>query len=397
MTERPENSVYRRRWLAIHNHLNKHYEQPDVAVLRIALAQYAAHFCLSDPPVWSFILGPSSSGKTRIILNALGALPQTKQLDAITPNTFISGFGKKFGVLKQLPNQHGILLFSDFSTFLGLRQEARAEIQGQLRRVYDGELSKDVGNKKASEQSSWKGKVTIIAACTDALERHWSVERDLGERFLQVRMKTRSLSDMDMITTKSIEMIGKERQIAEEYEQLIKDFVDPETLQEAHIMKHWDKFGLHELTKLVAVARTSVIRDIYRNEIVDISTWEFPGRLVKEIIGIAKGNAMLSRRDVTSPSDVKLAMRIGLNTIPRRRYQMLNTLAEMPSGQMEQPRLRELLPDMTRDLFNRTRDELEAIDMIEVYENREPVVLKLRPYVLDLMLAINYKSRKKAE
>ena len=175
-------------WFAIRDHLTTWYAQPDLECLRAAMSVYQSHFA-NDSPIWMFLLGPPSTGKSELCIYPLTSQEQTVQVSTITESSFISAFDPKCGILPNLHGKpkNGVLLFSDFSNFLALTPEVRSKLQAQMREIYDGQYQKHAGNQKSAIE--WEGKVSLLAACTPDLERYWTLENSLGDRFLQIRLK----------------------------------------------------------------------------------------------------------------------------------------------------------------------------------------------------------------
>jgi hypothetical protein len=101
---------------------------------------------LPRDPLWLFLVGPPSAGKTEVIA-ALGDIPSIFPLSSLTPQTFASGFEGKHGETSLLPRLSGkTLTMKDFGSVLTMYREKKAEIIGQLREIYDGQFSKTWGN-----------------------------------------------------------------------------------------------------------------------------------------------------------------------------------------------------------------------------------------------------------
>jgi hypothetical protein len=64
---------------------------------------------------------------------------------------------------------------------------ALATILSQMRRIYDGRLSKEFGTSENTEERTWEGRITFAVACTGAIDAHYSIFQTLGERFIMVR------------------------------------------------------------------------------------------------------------------------------------------------------------------------------------------------------------------
>ena len=318
------------KWQKIKSHLNKHFHEPDFISLRVALAQYAVHFYLNEKPVWCFILGNSGCGKSEIINNGINGLPFVVPVSILNENSFLSGFGEKMGLLMNLEEiekiKNGILMFNDFSTFLGLREETRKILQSQLRDMFDGSLQKSVGSK--NKQLSWKGKITIIANCTPSLERHWTVGNDLGERFLFCRYKPPTVDRT--LEHKTIQHVNNNANgVTSEYVRLLRDYANYQEFHEISLSEDYQlDTGLFHLAQLVEWCRTTVVRDNYSStkSITDVETTSSPQRLFKSALQIAKGAATINARVIPNNNDLSLARKAMLDTMPLKRFKIIKYL-----------------------------------------------------------------------
>jgi hypothetical protein len=66
-------------------------------------------------------------------------------------------------------------------------------ILAQLREIYDGSFAKEWGNGKSFR---WAGKVGLLAGVTGAIDRAYSMNTILGERFLLFRPKSPPAYDL---------------------------------------------------------------------------------------------------------------------------------------------------------------------------------------------------------
>src|SRR5882724_8917303 len=182
-TKFPELTRCTTAWDQLSTHLRTHFNEPDLDALRAVLSVAHSHYDEGDP-VWAFVIGASGSGKTSICINAISQWPKVLIMSDITPKAFLPGGkdGYTVGILETM-GKSGILAFKDFTTILSQRDDDRRVISSQLREIWDGSFSRNSGARRAD----WQGKVTVIAAVTPAIERSWSVGRELGERFMQIR------------------------------------------------------------------------------------------------------------------------------------------------------------------------------------------------------------------
>lgn len=350
------------RWKGLSDFVSEWFYRPDLKALAIALSVYGAHTRLSErDPVWLFVIGPPGSGKTSIICKSLLGLPAVQSTSDITPRSFISGRSVSSGgsnllfklpAIGKKPNEtQGMLVFPDFTSLLEMKHETRAETIAVMRHVYDGGYDPQKGMKTPS----WCGKVSIVAACTPALERAWSIKRDLGERFIQLRWPR---EDGIKTARKTIQQIGK-HDLVKTLQALTLDFIDPPSLP-GPMPKYTDQF-IDELTYIaetVAVLRGYVIRDPKSHEI-EGTEYETPTRLMKSFLQIAMGHAALFGRDKIGPEDEDLVRRLARDSIPLRRYQFIRNLK--PDATIGALSRDTKLPDSS---LEHVRQELEALDAI---------------------------------
>ena len=107
----------------------------------------AASTALDGDPLWGMLIGPSSSGKTEAI-RALDGLAEP--VDELTAPALLSWtHGKQphpTGVLTRIGSR-GLVTVGDFSTVLATSDRGgRDQLFALLRRVYDGQVTRDLGN-----------------------------------------------------------------------------------------------------------------------------------------------------------------------------------------------------------------------------------------------------------
>src|SRR3990167_191607 len=155
---------------------------PDRFIVKFLMSCYCANE-LSQRPVWAMIVAASGGGKTEL-LNSLLSLEKIYSISSLTPSTFLSGMpGPRDNSL--LPKLSGkIMGFKDWTVILSMQKDARAELFGQLRDIHDGAMSKEFGN---GQKRSWKGKTSILAACTESIDLNQQQNAHLGERFIYYR------------------------------------------------------------------------------------------------------------------------------------------------------------------------------------------------------------------
>lgn len=374
----PDAVEYKARWDALTSYLNHWWYKPDIEGLRITLATYVAHHYIQDDPVWLFLIGVPGSGKTSIGIRSLSFLPSTHSESKVGANTFISGWGDDNGLLQTLTKKYagnGVILFSDFSVFLSLRQDVRDELISEMRAIYDGHHCRHLGNKGIV---TWKGKVSIIAACTPALESYWALSRSLGERFMFIRWGGDRVQDLNTISNYAVKQIGHEEEIKKGLEEKILSAINPSNLHTVD-SPDWEQTGLRDLATIVARLRVTIQRETLGNkrQISNIDQPEFPTRIMKSLAQVARGSATIARRDSISNVDLKLARRVALDTLPVNRAKIVRALANDLEYEGRASKLIASL-NMPKLAFNRTVEDLVAIKAVEVYvidENEKVITL----------------------
>ena len=80
-----------------------------------------------------------------------------------------------------------LILFSDFSTILGMAYDRRAGVLADMRRIYDGSLRKEFGTAANRQARAWEGRITFLVAATPDVDGAYSIFQSLGERFVMIR------------------------------------------------------------------------------------------------------------------------------------------------------------------------------------------------------------------
>lgn len=314
--EIPQITIQQMKWNELALYIEANFHKPDLEALRCVLAAQRAHFFEGDP-VWLFVIGPSGSGKTSIVVACAAAVERTWVESSITTKSLLSGMsdGQKASLLEII--QSGILIFKDFTTILSKREEEQKEIVSQFREVYDGRWSIRTGQRSAI----WEGKITVIAAVTPAIERAWAVHRDLGERFMQVRWFN---NDSLKIANAARLQRGREKLIAAQMRKLTKDFFTKQTTTPQLSDEDGERVDI--LATVIARLRGKVNRDTKTKEVIDASQPEEPTRIAKSLDSLICHHAALFARENVTEDDFRIAYRVGFDSVPHRRAQVMERI-----------------------------------------------------------------------
>jgi hypothetical protein len=344
------------RWRELTAAVNKWFSTPDLEGLRIILSAVSSHYKPEVEPVWLFVVGPSSSAKTKLGIEPLQALPQAHVVGSLTPKTFLSSYGGKHdsGLLSRL-GAKPLLLFKDFTTFLSLRPDDRTTVSSHLREMYDGFFQRDTG---AGKTLSWRGKATVIAACTPAIERAWAVHRDLGERFISVRWRS---GPRMAAAGRAVGQRAKQAEIREELQKLTQAFLSTGIPKPEASLPQPANDTISRLSCMVGYLRAHVIRDSYHRDIIDTVEAEGPGRLVQILDSLCRAHAALFGRETVSNADLGLAHRVALDSVPVQRLKVYQAISRKgPLGYVDLG----IQTALNNSSLTYHLDELVAVDVL---------------------------------
>src|ERR671912_328020 len=300
-----------------------HLDDPGHVWFALAVAASAA---LDGDPLWGMLIGPSSSGKTEAI-RALDTLAEP--IDEITAPALLSWtHGRKpqpTGVLTRIGDR-GLVTVGDFSTVLATSDRGgRDQLFALLRRVYDGQVTRDLGN--APVPLRWRGRLTLLAACTPAIDNYASHADQLGPRWLYYRLAAASSAGKRATSRKARlragQLTSSRRQAAELTGRLVSaaHHTAASVQLSAAAAEHLD-----DLAIVCCYGRAVVPRNAYgRREIEGLAIVEEPPRLVAQLVLLARGLLAL---DLPEPAAVALCRRAALDSMPAVRRGLLAVLAD---------------------------------------------------------------------
>ena len=205
-------------------------------------------------------------------------------------------------------------LCEDFSTILAIKADERNAILADLRRIYDGELKKEFGTSEAVPK--WQGRITLVAAVTEMIDRYYTVIQALGDRFVMVRWeRSGQEAAIRAMTQDTVQARSDLRQAVHALFGSLRHFepgVDVGLLAR-----------LAALAEFAVRARSYVPRDRDKSVIGEPQAESAP-RLAQQLCQLARGSARLSHRDVVVEEDFAVARRAAFDCVPGRRRAVLD-------------------------------------------------------------------------
>ena len=303
------------------------FQMDDPYVLPVILATVLSHYTEGDP-IWLMLIAEAGSGKTEM-LSSLEGIKEACPIDTVSPKTFLSGYERsdkgQTSLLKRLGNP--IFTIEDFGTVLSVRIHDQREIMGQLRKIYDGKYTKDVGSER--ESIAWRGKVTLLAACTTAIDANQGgmTSQELGERFVDYRY---NISDHLAVTEAALRQNGTEAETRSKRMTVVKSFIEGYNYKMVFPQGHGPRLPKKVLDRLPALAnfaalcRSAVPRDSYTHEITRQPQREIGTRLVKQLSRLGESLLLVDKEIDAWPILYKVAM----DCMPPLRWKVLSILSE---------------------------------------------------------------------
>ncbi len=216
------------------------------------------------------------------------------------------------------------LIVKDFTTVLSLNNDTRREIFSILRDVFDGNYSKSFGSEAGVV--SYDSRFGLIGATTPAIDRFYTVDSDLGERFLKLRFEQKETAEMIF---QSLENSTREPEITEEIQRAVFSCLNcsiPKKVDRIPFENDTLKTKLIILSDLGAKLRSQVSRNGYTKEVEFLPVPEVGTRLVKQLSKLLYGIALVREKEAISNDEYNLGLRIVNDNLASNRAIILRFL-----------------------------------------------------------------------
>lgn len=302
-------------WINLQQVSMKWMYEPDFLALRACLATVKG-LDVDTTPIWLMLIGASGTGKTAYYMRCCESYPRYELTDEMSTAGLSSGKAGNWGdgLLKRLGTR-GLWLMPDFTVFLNMREERRNEVMGIQRRLFDGKYDRVA----AGERLHWSGRLHVVAACTNALERFYRVNADLGERFIQVRIERRDASDE--LIRKADAQRRHWQVFQDEIQEAAKAHIES-TTELPPVMPFEIERKIMGWADFVSQGRISTHYN-YKDELVSVGHQEGSSRLHQQFTGMAVADAWLFGQDAASNFQVGLIERIAMDCLPWARRAIL--------------------------------------------------------------------------
>ncbi|MGD0909136.1 MAG: hypothetical protein ABSA96_16260, partial [Candidatus Acidiferrales bacterium] len=294
-------------------------------------AAMASHALKQFPPAWCLAIAPPGSAKTDL-LESFRELPGVHFVDELTTKTFLSGKVDERGKKRERPaswlhriGDDGVLVAADFSTFTA-DPKALQVILAQLRRIYDGNYSREYGTDENIEERTWEGRLTLFAGAVPDIDKHWALFQRLGERFLRVRWPRAGGVETALMAMKHT--VGTAKVLREAVHSLLKPILEKPN---SPAISAGMEYRIANLSELIALSRSYIERERITHEVVGVPITEGNTRLPQQLCQIARGSALLDGRTSISEGDFKLICRVAFDSLPPVRQGVLKAVMQAKS------------------------------------------------------------------
>ena len=271
--------------------------------------------------VWIYVVGPPGCGKTEIVCLTLHNL-HFEFIDDLTEHALTSGYEDESGedpsLLLKLDGK--ILIIKDLGDFAENNPKLVDKVFGELRAIYDKNYVKASGVAGTREYNSRFG---IVAATTEVIDKFSEKHRQLGERFLAIRMSRIPLTLLQRrnfsrrcvgrMAGKDLWQTALRARVQDEVEKIHTRCVANEALPE---------LASAELEIILSLADTLCL---LRAMPIDGTAMqpEMGSRVAQQLVGIVKARAFADGRNSISAEDLVLVRRIVMDSLPVVRRRMM--------------------------------------------------------------------------
>lgn len=318
---------------------------------------------LDVKPIWAYLIGPSSAGKTLLLdpmdghgsIVALDTLSKASLLPGIKPGRPTKNSAKMAAKNSVLSQANGkILVIKDLSPLLTEDYKELKSILGVLRSAYDGKFSKAFGNVGRIEIEC---KFGLIAAVTDAIDRHSIVDSELGQRFIGYRMPAISLKEERAICDAI--RVNKESELNKALHEAMCEMLDRKPKEPNITKKQAD--AIMYAAEIIALARTNITRDKFTHD-PRVSRPERAARLYSQLISLVKGVAMARGHRRVMGKDVVFVRHVAAHTLSLDMLRLLSMF--LSKGMLTAQKLQDRFK-WCQATCHRTLENLELIGITE--------------------------------
>jgi len=281
--------------------------------------------------IWLLLIGGPSTGKTEC-LNIVTSLAFVHTISTLTENTFLSGMKLKAGQEASLLHRigpKGVLVFKDFTTVLGLRDDRRTEILNQMREIYDGKIVKSTGN---GEDNNWEGKINVLAATTEVIYSEANKQAANGIRFFNYVMPKMTMEEEMNMAKRSKKMINHAKTKRDWLKEITKEYIEgvlAKITDELPQIPEDFSDRIRNLAYVITKARAATDHN-WKGDVEFVHEKESITRLVNQMEILAQ-TFMLMNNGQGSVKHEKIIFKILMDSIPKYSRKVIEIMLKYPA------------------------------------------------------------------
>jgi len=347
-------------------HIDTYLALDDADALLAAMAAAVSVADTDGEPLWLLLVGPSSGSKTETIRTQANLAD--KQLSDITlAGLFSARPGRPpTGVLADLGNEcNAYVTVSDLSSLLnrggsggGISGQQQSGVFEALRDIYDGAYTRTMDRVSPS----WRGRVTLLAAVTPAIDHMRAHADALGPRWVYFRLR-----QLDQEQRKLVQYTVTSRTHVNENRAEVADLV-AKVVEEARTRVTDTAVGdetidlVQRCADLATYGRATVPRD-FRGEIDGAPHWEEPGRLTHQLLKLARS---LTALNVGDAAVHRIVRRAAVSCMPTTRALAAETLAALDDAEWLTTNALANRTGQNRKVMRKALEDWEAVGICEM-------------------------------
>ena len=351
----------------------------DLGTLDAMLAVSASERLPGDP-AWLLIISGPGNTKTETV-QATSGLGAHVVSTIVSEGALLSASSRQQraknatgGLLRKI-GERGLLVIKDVTSILSADRNARGPVLAALREVHDGHWVRNVGID-GGQTLEWRGRITVIGACTTAWDQAHAVISTMGDRFVLVRSNSRTGRIGGGL--RAVRNTGSEVAMRHELADAVAGLINSIDADNVYVLTDADEDAIVRAADLVTLARTGVEID-YRGEVVDAHAPEMPTRMAKQLTQIMRGAIAIG---MDHESALQLVIRCARDSMPQLRLAMLLDLASYPNSRVIDIRRRLQRPRMTTDRTLQALHMLGLLTCREEEDERAGKLVQIRFYSL---------------
>lgn len=349
--EKEVKKVEIKRFVDLKSEFEKVFLMADDGIIALIVDTIIANQMDMDP-VWLFLVAPSSGGKSEFISSIndieIGGQKLVYPISDLTTNTFASGQkkkGKETSLLHKMP-PGAIMSFKDFTSMLSKNRDARTEIMGQLREIYDKEYVKRTGT---GDDIVWRGKVGAIAGATEVVYDYQEDFAAMGDRFVMYSIEQPKRKPMlDFIVKNKRDPKYNKEALRQHLRDCMKSYIEfilSDLKEDNQKLSRETEDDIIAVADFCTIVRSGVVTDKRKGTVEFVPAVEMPSRMLDQLLAIA--SATLARHlseplsggkqgphvmGFLTEQEKNTLYKIAFDSIPKKRRMALQKLAQYEGG-----------------------------------------------------------------